>query len=38
MEMSKVYYPKNENGEIDIHGPLVPEWDENKSDTPFLQW
>jgi hypothetical protein len=38
MKKSKVYYSKNENGELDIHGPLVPEWDENKSDTPFLQW
>ena len=38
MKKSKVYYSKNENGELDIHGPLVPEWDENRSDTPFLQW
>ena len=34
----KLYYAKNENGELDIHGPLVYEGDENCSDTPFLQW
>lgn len=37
-EVTEMYYPKNENGDIDIHGPLVPKWDENRSDTPFLQW
>lgn len=35
---SKVYYAKTKEGEIDLNGPLVPEWDENKSDVPFLQW
>lgn len=38
IEKKKMFYGKNENGELDIHGPLVPEGDPNCSDTPFLQW
>lgn len=37
-EMKKLYYSKNEKGEIDIDGPLVTQDDANCSDVPFLQW
>lgn len=38
LEKKKLFYAKNENGDLDIHGPLVTEDDPNCSDTPFLQW
>jgi hypothetical protein len=36
--MEKYFYPKNENGEIDVNGIPVPESDPNRSSLPFLQW
>jgi hypothetical protein len=37
-EKKKMYYQKDENGEIDTNSFPVPEGDENASDIPFMQW
>lgn len=38
IEKKKMYYQKDENGEIDTNSFPVPEGDENASDIPFMQW
>lgn len=34
----KIYYQKNEKGEVNLSLPLVTESNPNRSDIPFMQW